>query len=117
MNPRESKSLIECLNSYLTGVSQSNYPRIGVVGMAGPVCNNTVSAVNISHWPTSDGNAIAEELKLDSFVFINDFTAAGYGVCTLRKQDVTHLGQSGDAVQQLGARSVKVVIGPGTGLG
>lgn len=85
--------------------------------MAGPVCNNTVSAVNINHWPTSDGYAIAAQSKLDSFVFINDFTAAGYGVCTLRTQDVTHLGQSGDANAQNGARSVKVVIGPGTGLG
>ena len=85
MNPRDSKSLQECIDSYLKDVSPSNYPRIGVVGMAGPVCNNTVSAVNISHWPTSDGYAIAEHSKLDSFVFINDFTAAGYGVCTLRK--------------------------------
>jgi glucokinase len=117
MNPRESKSLLDSLNIYLKDISPSNYPKLGVVGMAGPVCNNTVSAVNINHWPTSDGNAIAEELKLDSFVFINDFTAAGYGVATLRKQDVTVLGHSGDAVMQTGARSVKVVIGPGTGLG
>jgi glucokinase len=66
--------------------------------MAGAVCNNTVAPVNIPYWPTSDGNAIAEASKFDSFCFINDFTAAGYGVCTLRKQDVTHLGSSGDAV-------------------
>lgn len=92
MDPRQSKSLLESLETYLKDVSPSNYPRLGVVGMAGPVCNNTVSAVNISHWPTSDGNAIAASLKLDSFTFINDFTAAGYGVCTLKKQDVTLLG-------------------------
>ena len=53
--------------------------------MAGPVCNNTVAPVNIPHWPTSDGYAIAQASKFDSFVFINDFTAAGYGICTLRK--------------------------------
>lgn len=98
MNPRESKSLQECIDLYLTDVSPSNYPRIGVVGMAGPVCNNTVNAVNINHWPTSDGHSIAVKSKMDSFTFINDFTAAGYGVSTLKQEESTPLGQSGDAV-------------------
>lgn len=60
--------------------------------MAGPVCNNTVHAVNIKHWPTSDGYAIAANSKMDSFTFINDFTAAGYGVSTLKKEDSSPLG-------------------------
>jgi glucokinase len=39
--------------------------------------------VNIPHWNVADGNEIARECKFDSFTFINDFTAAGYGVSRL----------------------------------
>ena len=74
--------------------------------------------MNIPYWPKSDGFELAKALKFDSFVYINDFTAAGYGVCTLKKSDVTLLGSSSTgAPLQEGARSVKVVMGPGTGLG
>lgn len=54
---------------------------------------------------------------MDSFVLINDFTAAGYGISTLKHKDSTILGSSGEAMQNEGPNSVKIVIGPGTGLG
>ena len=73
--------------------------------------------MNIPNWPVSDGYAIAEICNFDSFVFINDFIAAGYGVSTLKKQDVTHVGATGEAYHNEGPGSVKVVVGPGTGLG
>lgn len=52
---------------------------------------------------------------MDSFTFINDFTAAGYGVTTLTDGEFKTLGSSQPRME--GAQSVKVVIGPGTGLG
>ena len=71
-----------------------DYPKIAIVGMAGAVLNNTIFAVNIRHWGTTDGNKLKDEFKLHSFLFINDFTAAGYGVSTLHHKDVTILGHS-----------------------
>jgi glucokinase len=86
--------------------------------MAGPVNDNIVSVtVNIQHWGPSDGNKIAQEHKFDSFTFLNDFTAAGYGISVLTPSDYVVLGDSAKAPLIEGPKSVKIVVGPGTGLG
>jgi glucokinase len=91
---------------------------VGVVGMAGPVSNNVVTgATNIRHWGPQDGNKIAKDFGLKSFIFLNDFTAAGYGISVLQPKDYVVVGDSAKAELQEGARSVKIVVGPGTGLG
>lgn len=54
---------------------------------------------------------------MQSFLLINDFVAAGYGVRRLKPQDSTALGASKEVKLHEGAKSIKVVIGPGTGLG
>ena len=85
-----------CVLKFLDDVPEENYPRLGVVGIAGPVDNNVVGiTVNIPHWPPSDGYQIAQKCKFDSFEFINDFTAAGYGVSTLTEKDVTSINPDG----------------------
>jgi len=43
--------------------------------------------------------------------------AAGYGVRRLKPSDSTPVGSSANAKLYEGANSVKVIIGPGTGLG
>lgn len=85
---------------------------VGVVGIAGEVKDNTVRTTNCPHWPISDGNALAEIFKMKKFTFINDFVAAGYGVCLLKDSNVVKLNK----VTQ-DPHGVKVVTGPGTGLG
>ncbi len=64
-----------------------NWPSVGVVGAAGEVTNNTVRTTNVENWPVADGNAIAAIFDMQSFTFINDFAAAGYGVCMLKPGD------------------------------
>ena len=79
-------SFIACVEEYLRDVSPENRPRVGVVGMAGPVKDNKIPVtVNIPHWPVSDGDEVARVFKLDSFIFMNDFTAAGYGISRVTK--------------------------------
>lgn len=56
-------------------------------------------------------------MGLVSLILLNDFTAAGYGVATLKASDSIILGSSGEAKNYDGDNCVKVVIGPGTGLG
>ena len=67
---------------------------------------------NIPHWPVSDGKHIAAVFKLRKFDFINDFNAAGHGICLLQESDTFRLNRA--RVEEDG---VKVVMGPGTGLG
>lgn len=111
-------SFYATVEEFLEGVSQENYPKFGVVGMAGPVSNNSIPiTVNIPHWPVSDGALVAKKFKLRSFTFINDFTAAGYGVSRIKESQCTKLNKGTEAQMQEGAGSVKVVMGPGTGLG
>lgn len=75
-------SFFEAVEDFLAEFKGTdNWPTIGVVGIAGEVNNNTVSTTNCPHWPISDGDAIAEELGCKCFTFINDFSAAGYGIC------------------------------------
>ena len=69
-------------------------PLTGVVGIAGPVQDNIVDSTNIPGWGDQKGDEIRKDLKLKSFVFINDFMAAGYGVTCLRKQDYKPLNDA-----------------------
>lgn len=90
----------------------STWPTVGVIGIAGEVNNNCVRITNCQHWPVVDGNAMKEAFKLREFELINDFAAAGYGVCMLHTNDVVKLDNV--SPQEDG---VKVVMGPGSGLG
>jgi len=79
----------------LSDVSDENYPSVGVIGMAGLVENNSIFSVNLSHWGVTNGNQLAENLGIKSFTFINDFTAAGYGISRVTDKDCVALGDSG----------------------
>ena len=51
---------------------------MGCVGIAGEVKDNVVQThANMSHWPATDGKAIAKAYKMEDFSLINDFNAAG----------------------------------------
>ena len=82
------------------------------MGIAGEVTDNTAFTTNITHWPKTDGAALRQAFKMESFQLINDFAAAGYGLCQLQEKDYTKLNRS-----HVSPSGVKVVIGPGTGMG
>jgi glucokinase len=71
-----------------------------------------VRTTNCPHWPVADGAQIATFFEMQSFTFINDFAAAGYGICTLQISDYIHLNRV-EATEG----GTKVVMGPGTGHG
>ena len=54
---------------------------------------------------------------MKSFAFINDFLAAGYGCSILKKDQYVALNEAGKKYEDNQKKTVKVVIGPGTGLG
>lgn len=83
-----------------------------MVGIAGEVNNNMVHTTNCPHWPVANGAQLAAAFGMHSFTFINDFAAAGYGVCMLKASDLQELNRVAPA-----EGGAKVVMGPGTGHG
>lgn len=67
---------------------------------------------NIKHWNPVDGSALSQTFDIPNFTLLNDFAAAGHGILNLKEKDYIRLN---DAIPVEGG--VKVVIGPGTGLG
>tara|TARA_B110000285_G_C15047331_1_gene575040 strand:- start:816 stop:1214 length:399 start_codon:yes stop_codon:yes gene_type:complete len=96
-NPQVYDSFYLVLEEFLKDVPSENYPKFGVVGMAGPVVSNTIPlTVNIPRWPVSDGALVAKQFNLQSFTFINDFTAAGYGVSRIKPSQCFALNKSSE---------------------
>lgn len=58
------------------------------MAIAGPVNDNTVIVSNVQRWGKLEGAQLGVELKINRFVFINDFEANAYGLMTLRDKDV-----------------------------
>lgn len=103
-------------------MDEADFPVVGAIGIAGPVKDNTVEAVNIPGWIKTDGNDICRQLKeknpnFVSFTLLNDFLAAGFGISALKKGDVTPLNDAAKNYEDKQQKTVKCVIGPGTGLG
>lgn len=89
------------------------HPDNAVIGMAGPVKNNTVIASNVKVWGVLNGDELAKEFKLKSFTFLNDFEAIAYSILKLQRHDYVQINEG---VQ--GCENEKIAVqGPGTGLG
>jgi glucokinase len=92
--------------------TSERHPVIAVLGVAGPIVNNTVAMANVPKWQTIDANKLGENLKIKYFSFINDFEAASYGVLIVPETDFISL--NGKKVNEAKLRGI---MGPGTGLG
>lgn len=87
-------------------------PTICVVAIAGPVNNNSILMSNVQKWGLLDGPKLASHLKINRFVFLNDFEANAYGLMTLKDKDIIKL----NGLDPINYQN-KLIIGPGTGLG
>jgi len=93
------------------------WPVSCVLGIAGPVKNNTGALTNVAHWPVLKGSEMSKELKMD-VTLINDFVAVGYGVLDLDVSDIKHVELLNDKVgAKQDPNAVIGCIGAGTGLG
>ncbi len=91
-------------------------PDYACIAAAGPVSNNRCELTNCSWY--IDGNEIYEHTGIETRV-INDFLAISHGVTLLNVRDeksVEVVSRCNDASPQ-SSTGVKLVIGPGTGLG
>jgi len=85
--------------------------------MAGPVVNNRIEVFANLPWNAVDGDKIRDSFGMERFTFINDFVAAGYGVATLTDAEIERVHGCKEAKPHTGAKSVRYILGPGTGFG
>jgi glucokinase len=92
----------------------ADYPFIGVIGIPGPVFNNTITIITNLDWPTTNGEQVAKEMNLKSLVFLNDFVVNGYGILSNIKEGIDYEKINNNSVDPRGPIAL---IGAGTGLG
>ena len=100
---------VELLESWLC--RQPEGPRRVVLALAMPVGGDTRDLTNRA-WRFEPA-ALMTALRLDSLVIVNDFAAAAGGIDALSRHDLQMLNADGAAP----VPGVRLVIGPGTGLG
>jgi len=49
------------------------YPTVAVIGIAGPISDNSVFLANVEKWGTLDGYQLGKNLNIPNFIFLNDF--------------------------------------------
>jgi glucokinase len=86
------------------------HPHAACFGVAGPVRNGRVEASNLP-W-IIESQRLADELKLDKAVLINDLEANAWGIATLDPKDVVALNHVKGT-----PKGNQAVISAGTGLG
>ena len=108
------QSLELLLKEYITSI-KDNHPDIAVIGVPGPVQDNTIMKLpNVPHWKSEDGENLGQILNIKKFLFINDFACNSYGVQTKLILNEDYIVINEGEPKEHGA---KAIIGPGTGLG
>ncbi|WP_138502111.1 glucokinase [Nostoc sp. PA-18-2419] len=101
--------LVPIVRQFLVKANTS-IPHKACFAIAGPIVKNTAKLTNLAWF--LDTERLQEELGIPQISLINDFTAIGYGILGLQKQDLHQL-QAG----KLQPEAPVAIIGAGTGLG
>ena len=107
---RDFVGLQDLLQDYLEQLGGEDSPGGAALAVAGPVLGDEVRMPNID-WRFSQA-ALKDELGLRRLTVVNDFAAVAWALPDLADEDLAKIG-GGSPV----ARSAKVTLGPGSGLG
>lgn len=110
---REHANLRDALTHYLSDVPATERPTVAVLAVASAVTSDSVRFTN-SHWSFSI-QALRQDMGLQGLLVVNDFAAAARAVPTLNQLDLRPVGRC--AHIDSAAPGMRVVLGPGTGLG
>ena len=102
-------SITDAIKQFAADVNVDGFDS-GCIAIACPVNHDLVKMTNHT-WAFSK-QALKDELKLNSLLVINDFSAVAYSLPTLANQQIIQVG-SGEPVE----KGNIAVFGPGTGLG
>jgi glucokinase len=106
--------LAPILSDFLGGLDHAQRPRSACIALAGPVhADAGGQRARVTNLPWSlDSAALQADTGIDRIRLINDFQAVGYGLATLKTEDLATL-QDG----QPDPEAPRALIGAGTGLG
>ncbi|MGH9780095.1 MAG: glucokinase, partial [Candidatus Acidiferrales bacterium] len=105
---RKYPSLAELLREFLAAAKKK--PARACLAVPGPVVEQRSSTPNLP-WPTVDARELSEVIGVE-VTLLNDLEAAGYGIATLRDDELRCLSEGKPA-----AAGNAALIAPGTGLG
>ena len=106
---------MESAFKYYLKTVENNFPSIAVIGVPGPIQDNTVlKFANIPHWESESGDKLGKKLGIKNFLFLNDFACNSYGIQTKLKLGDDYIVINEGKPNKEGPI---MVIGPGTGLG
>jgi len=107
---RELATFEDAARPFLAG-TDAPHPRVGVVGIAGPVTNGVAHVTNLP-W-VLDERALARHLHLDRFLLKNDLVVVARGCLESRGKSVLPLTEKGPSPRGKNC----CVVAAGTGLG
>jgi glucokinase len=110
---REHATLQSAIEHFLERVPAARRPRNAMLAVASAVTGDEIRFTN-SDWNFSIAG-LRSALGLDELLVVNDFAAAARAVPTLAPGDLAGVG--GCVSVDTGAPGLRVVLGPGTGLG
>lgn len=110
---RDHASLHDAIGHFLDGVPSPQRPSIAILAVASAVTSDAVTFTN-SPWSFSIAQ-LQQSLGLSGLLVVNDFAAAARAVPTLNAEDFRAVGSC--VASDAGAPGMRVVLGPGTGLG
>jgi glucokinase len=109
----EFATLGDALGDYLSELPSALQPTRAVLAVASAVTGDHVHFTN-SHWSFSISR-LRSDLDMHALHVVNDFAAVAWAVSALGAADVEAIGHANPC--DLHAAGMRVVVGPGTGLG
>ena len=109
----DHENLVEAVQHYLKEIPPALKPRTAIFAVACAVTSDAVQFTN-SRWNFSV-RALQATLGLEALMVANDFAAAARAVPGLGRDDLISI--RGCVAQDRGEPGMRVVLGPGTGLG
>jgi glucokinase len=115
LSSKNFKNITDLLGSFLKKfIGTENYPSIGVIGIPGPIFDNTIKIIANLEWPEANGKQVANDLKMKNIIFLNDFVTNGYGILSDVRLNKDYVKLNDKKVDPNGPIAM---IGAGTGLG
>jgi glucokinase len=75
---KDYKDVVSLLKHFLKQFEgTSEYPVVGVLGIAGPIFHNSISLIANLPWPGITGEEVAKQIGLKEVHFLNDFVVNG----------------------------------------
>ncbi len=112
---RDFPTLAHALDEYLRELPPECRPRVAVLAVAGTVNGDEVLFTN-SHWTFSIA-AMTAALDVGELHVINDFAAVAWALPVLAPADLQPIGIPAANKRGVEGELVRIVLGPGTGLG